>query len=204
MEEQAIKNRREDKYTAKIEDYNFIKSKIIRMGFKKAHASNYVNNIYYDFNNKCFDENIEGETNRTKYRLRWYDQKNGYILEVKKKKGKAGFKLKTELKSLNKNKLEEEINNLLPNNYKEIIENRYFREYFVKDDTRITLDSLLKFKFPNSIQFRSYSEIVLEVKYPIDAIYNEEIIKTLGLKLVKFSKFTKGISFLRNYKSLNE
>ena len=32
-------------------------------------------------------------------------QKNGYILEVKKKKGKAGFKLKTELKSLNKNKL---------------------------------------------------------------------------------------------------
>ena len=60
MEEQAIKNRREDKYTAKIKDYNFIKANIIRMGFKKAHASNYVNNRYYDFNNKCFDENIEG------------------------------------------------------------------------------------------------------------------------------------------------
>ena len=35
-----------------------------------------------------FIENIEGETNRTKYRLRWYDHKEGYVLEVKEKNGK--------------------------------------------------------------------------------------------------------------------
>ena len=35
---------------------------------------------------------------RAEVERQWYDQKNGYILEVKKKKGKAGFKLKTELK----------------------------------------------------------------------------------------------------------
>ena len=31
------------------------------MGFKKAHSSNFVNNIYYDFENSCFNENLDGE-----------------------------------------------------------------------------------------------------------------------------------------------
>ena len=92
MENQVIKYRREDKYIFSIRDYNLIKSSIIRMGFKKAHSSNVINNIYYDFNQKCFDENIEGETNRTKYRLRWYDNKKDYKLEIKKKMERQDLK----------------------------------------------------------------------------------------------------------------
>tara|TARA_B100000925_G_scaffold190756_2_gene144303 strand:+ start:14389 stop:15021 length:633 start_codon:yes stop_codon:yes gene_type:complete len=204
MEDQAIKKRREDKYIAKTVDYNLIKSKIVKMGFKKAHRSNYVNNIYYDFNDQSFIENIEGETNRTKYRLRWYDNKEGFVIEVKEKNGKTGYKQKTSLKSLKKIQLDKEINKILPSKYKERITNRYFREYFIKEDIRITLDSNLKFKLPNHKNFKRFSDLIIEVKYPINAIYNEEIIKNLGLKLVKFSKFSKGISFLRNYKSLTK
>ena len=158
MEDQAIKKRREDKYIAKTVDYNLIKSKIVKMGFKKAHRSNYVNNIYYDFNDQSFIENIEGETNRTKYRLRWYDNKEGFVIEVKEKNGKTGYKQKTSLKSLKKIQLDKEINKILPSKYKERITNRYFREYFIKEDIRITLDSNLKFKLPNHKNFKRFSD----------------------------------------------
>ena len=69
------------------------------------------------------------------------------------------------------------------------------------NEIRITLDSGLKFKFPNDFYFKTYNNNIAEVKYSINSPYKEEIIKNLGLKLVKFSKFAEGINFLKNYKS---
>ena len=84
----------------------------------------------------------------------------------------------------------------MPKKYKEVIKNRYYREYFVRENIRATIDSRIKFSSPNSNIFKSYNDIILEIKYPIFSFYDDKIIKKLGLKLVKFSKFAEGIIFL--------
>ena len=65
--------------------------------FIKSYPTRFVNNIYYDsFKFHCYYDNIEGNTNRKKYRVRWYNDLLGKVLsprlEVKVKKGELGFK----------------------------------------------------------------------------------------------------------------
>lgn len=199
MEDQANNYRREDKYISELFNYNEIKNKIIGLGFKKAHSSNYINNIYYDNDNKSYLENVEGETYRTKYRLRWYDSRKDYIFEIKNKHGKSGNKIRHNFEASNKKEIEKEINEMLPNNYKEVIKNRYFREYFIKEKTRITIDSRIRFCDLKSNNYKFFEKIIIEIKYPIDEIYDLEILKQLNLKLSKFSKFAKGLEYLKRY-----
>tara|TARA_B100001175_G_scaffold92082_1_gene77835 strand:- start:653 stop:1285 length:633 start_codon:yes stop_codon:yes gene_type:complete len=202
MENRANKLRREDKYVSNLSSYNRLKKTIIKEGFRKAHASNYINNIYYDHDDFSYSENVEGETYRTKYRLRWYDYKDEYILEIKKKNGKSGYKIRNKIKAANRVELEKKINKILPPNFKSVIKNRYFREYFVKDDVRITMDSRLRFSNLKSDKYRFFNKIIIEIKYPKLSEFDFDLVKRLNLTYTKFSKFAKGLEYLRNNPSL--
>ena len=68
-----------------------------------------VNNIYFDTHQlKNYFENIEGETNRAKVRVRWYGSLFGVIknpiLEVKVKKGLLGRKYSSNFDQFSLNK----------------------------------------------------------------------------------------------------
>jgi SPX domain protein involved in polyphosphate accumulation len=51
-----------------------------------------VNNIYFDDSKKSnYCDNIEGNTNRKKYRIRWYNTVNKFAnFEIKNKYGETG------------------------------------------------------------------------------------------------------------------
>ena len=59
--------------------------------FKESYKKRSINNIYLDdFNLNSAMDNINGNTNRYKFRLRWYGSKYGRIKSVIEKKYKRG------------------------------------------------------------------------------------------------------------------
>ena len=88
MESQVNKYRSELKYIFRSSEYSLIKNQIINYGYEKAHDYNIVNNIYFDHNQNSLEDNVEGESLRTKYRIRWYNDYHGKcIFENKSKIG---------------------------------------------------------------------------------------------------------------------
>ena len=116
-----------------------------------------------DKNSTFFDQNIEGVAYRTKFRFRWYD--GGYIsLEEKIKKAGVGYKRRdltnfTKIENLDFSSFDK------IKNFKPIVMNRYFREYFINSEgERITLDSMIKFKAYNSLKTVNSEVNILEIK----------------------------------------
>jgi SPX domain protein involved in polyphosphate accumulation len=164
--------------------------------FREIYSERYVRNIYFDligFDN--YVENIDGNTDRVKVRIRWYGNMLGQIkkpiLELKIKKGLLGTKKQF---SLSPFVLSENINTINSIDYFSLIENSgitnqidrlklksiipqllngYKRRYFLSNDKkyRITIDSEQVFsplgKRNNSLinKYKNNSTIVLELKY---------------------------------------
>jgi len=82
--------------------------------FKKLYNNRKVNSIYYDtYDLSCLWDNINGFSNRDKYRVRWYnDIKNSEVFfEKKKKLNQINQKTKNNLgKFKNKSELNEFLN----------------------------------------------------------------------------------------------
>ena len=102
MKKKNFKNesRYEKKWIYKNNNYFFILNTLMRSKLKfKYHFENRkVNSIYFDdFNLSNIRDNIEGQKNRLKYRLRWYglsDKIVNPIFEIKYKKGLKTYKKK--------------------------------------------------------------------------------------------------------------
>lgn len=187
--------------------------------FTEIHHQRSVNNIYFD--SLAFDSyyrNIEGDTNRTKARIRWYGELFGEIknavLEFKIKKGLLG---KKESYSLNSFQLDENFSKQqiaesikeLPRNIQDwmlsmqpTLLNTYTRKYFLSADKkfRLTIDKNQKFfgisyntnTFLNKVN--NYQAVVLELKY--DVSLDEEankISNSFPFAMTKNSKYLQGI-----------
>ena len=81
---------------------NLLKSKFL---FRTNFPDRTVNSIYFDdFNNSCVSENLAGESEKTKFRLRWYGKNNHILknpkLEFKVKKNFMNYKIINDLKIL--------------------------------------------------------------------------------------------------------
>lgn len=187
--------------------------------FNDIYQQRYINNIYYDtpdFTN--YLDNIEGNSVRTKYRIRWYEKFFGKLIravfEIKSKNGYVGkknvfkindFKLKenvntSQLKNLLKDpQLPEHLKNLpiIPT-----LINRYSRKYFQSFDHqfRITLDSDFSFlgvtkKKLNLLHgIKDNHMVILELKYDsnFDTSANK-ITKHFPFRMTKSSKYVIGV-----------
>ncbi len=195
--------------------------------FEEVFTKRSVNNIYFDDNNFSFyNQNVAGDGERKKYRLRWYNDIFSMIksptLEIKKKFGEVGdkvsFKIKNfetdmsllntdqiysqilcAIKKTNNKKLTSEIYNLFPALYN-TYERRYFLSYCEK--FRITLDFNMNFFNPNSYNnFYSMDnkvdDIVLELKYGKEHDNESRILtQQLNTRLTKNSKYVRGIDII--------
>jgi len=194
--------------------------------FHEIFHERYVNNIYFDFfqfNN--YHDNVIGNTDRIKYRIRWYEnllaEIEKPILELKIKKGIVGTK---QLYSLNKFNLSSgfnisEIKNVINDSLIDsqvkfslqdqfpVMINRYRRKYYETFDKkfRITIDDNQTFyklsNFNNTLlnKQEDNDNVVLELKY--DKKYQhetEQITNYLPFRLTKSSKYTRGIELLYN------
>jgi len=191
--------------------------------FKEIFHRRSVNNIYFDDQNMSFyRQNVAGDANREKYRLRWYGddftQINNPTFEIKKKFGETGdkysYKLKNlsldlnevtanEVQSIIEAKLLTEENTSLFANLKQLqpaLYNTYERRYFLShcERFRITLDYNMSFYNIKSRNFLaskiSANDIVLELKY--ERVHDDEsrnLTQYLPVRLSKNSKYVRGV-----------
>lgn len=184
-----------------------------------------VNNIYFDSHGmKSYYENIAGNFQRLKIRIRWYGKLLGLIknpvLELKIKNGETGKKLTFPLKqfTLNKNLsmeiLQKEVfdKSNLPSWLNEKLKlfqfsllSCYRRKYFLSQNKayRITLDhGLIFFKINvknNSFvhKLKDRRNVILEIKYNKENDREvEKITQHFPFRLTKSSKYVSGIDLL--------
>jgi len=188
--------RQEKKYIIPTFKTQLFKKTIINLGFQVHHKYNLINNIYFDdLNMSSAYENIEGDLFRSKYRIRWYginDEK--YTLEKKQKFSSSGIKEKIRLSATNIADAILETENRT--NLNAIIANAYYREYFIREGVRITIDSNLKFKVPKGKTSMNYPNNIVEIKYDTEALPDLDNIISQLTPLTKFSKYLTGLETL--------
>lgn len=192
--------------------------------FSEVYYERYVNNIYFDtlnFNN--FEDNIQGNLNRQKYRIRWYGAMLSEIespnLELKARIGLIGRKESYGLNSFVVDKgicilnvvdliNESNINSTLKFTLQDqipVLLNRYRRKYYESNDKkfRITIDddqSFYKIKAYNNDFLYKYEDsdsIIVELKYNINSDSEvANITNALPFRLTKSSKYARGIELL--------
>tara|TARA_Y100001935_G_C17252918_1_gene482005 strand:+ start:683 stop:1297 length:615 start_codon:yes stop_codon:yes gene_type:complete len=193
MERLLNKNlRQEKKYTFQRGQLNNVEHKLISSGFKLNHAHNYVHNIYFDnYLISAASESVEGDAIRKKYRLRWYNENNKFVLESKVKLSSSGYKIKEQINSATLNDAVKEVEFITKR--PAIIQNSYHRRYYIKNNVRVTLDDNLKFSLPLSNVYKNSKHCVMEVKYKTEfiSLFNE--LNHNHFQLTKFSKYLEGL-----------
>jgi len=218
------------RYERKFFVYNNDRSSIEQMVlhhpafFSQIYQGRYVNNIYFDypgFNNLL--DNLAGNTDRTKSRIRWYGELFGDIeeptLELKIKRGLVGFKQTFPLKRF---QLKEgigfsEIKELIRNSELDpqvkvplrdqlpVMINRYRRTYYQSSDKhfRLTIDDEQAFyrlhAYNNNFLqvYPDQNNVIIELKY--DEQYDPEaarIVNKLPFRVSKSSKYARGVELL--------
>jgi len=189
--------------------------------FREIYYERFVNNIYLDyFNKKNYVENVEGGAERTKYRIRWYDDLFGAVkkpvLELKIKKSllgkKRSFKLKPFLfkRGFTMDDLVESFaQSILDGDAREELKkqeptlvNRYRRKYYQSTDKkfRITIDDFQTFyqigSRNNNFLYKKVdkSNVILELKYGQD-LYKDahQITSSFPFRMTKSSKYVRGV-----------
>lgn len=214
-----------------IEDISIQEAKLVCMmhpiGFRPLFTPRIINNIYFDtLGFRDYTNNVEGDKNRTKVRIRWYGSLLGYkaepVLEFKIKNGLMGEKKSYKLTPFNLDasfsrqtfsQVLQESNLPLPvqlelASLQPVLLNQYHRHYFLSFDKkiRLTLDNDLSF---HKISFISpvalekslnKNTIILEMKYAKDYDVEARIASsTLPFRLTKSSKYVQGLDRLYTF-----
>ena len=192
-------------------------------GFNEVYKERTVNSIYFDsFNFDLYNQSINGDLKRKKFRIRWYanDSKIFSFLEIKQKEGEKGSKNRYNLLPISseQNITREFLRNLL---YKSNIKNSdliinfdkyspilicsYQRKYFLSSNQKIRLTIDYKISYSNFFYESSISRVnkiydskmVMEYKYDYflasEFFISENI---LNLRRTRFSKFSNGVEIL--------
>jgi len=189
--------------------------------FREIFNKRSVNNIYLDtIDFKTYYDNVYGNTNRIKVRIRWYGDTFGNIdrpvLEMKVKGGLAGSKNSFLLSpfmldtSFTYATLEQVLHNsdlpvwvrekLTP--YRPVILNSYTRKYYATYDksVRITLDHSMTYygisSWNNTFIRKNIDRqnLIVEIKYSLDANdIASEVTQHFPMRMTKSSKFVNGV-----------
>jgi hypothetical protein len=186
--------------------------------FKKIFYKRRVNSIYYDtIDYGCLWDNINGFSNRDKYRVRWYDNVNNseVFFERKKKINQTTQKTKISLghfkdqkdlyKFLESKNFVNAIFKITALNLIKVLNVSYNRDYYIdnKNRLRITFDeNIITHQNFDEKFFKNFVELnnnILEFKYlDEDSKYVREKIYDLNFNLrnQKFSKYVQSFMVL--------
>ena len=179
--------------------------------FKEIYIERIVNSIYLDNENfKNVWDNINGFSQRSKYRVRWYnDLKNSKVfLEEKNKLNQTTFKKKSEIGPfknekdlmifLNSNEFQKKYLFKYKYNLKNVLKVSYKRSYFIdpKRKIRVTLDQNITVnkKYINNNFGISLDKNIIELKYDVtDSNYCNQLIlnSRLDNRNKKYSKYVQ-------------
>jgi hypothetical protein len=185
--------------------------------FHSVHQPRIVNNIYFDtVDLLCREMNIEGVASRQKFRVRWYGDAinpKSPILELKVKRGLAGWKHTFPVESFTIGNREEILSGLmrlkLPVGLVSDLQfmeptlfNSYRRKYFMtaEGNIRLTIDDLQQTKRILARNFQlnnltKHYDIIVELKYSEE--YDKqaaEIANHFPFRMTKNSKYVVGMT----------
>lgn len=196
--------------------------------FREIFHRRTVNNLYLDDQNMSFyRQNVAGDEEREKFRIRWYGDAFHNVtnptVEIKKKFGavgdKASYKYSSFTAQLNEItadlfktniektaevekdlKLSSSLSCLQPSLY-----NSYERRYFLSacERYRITIDYNMTFYNPAFSNFEvskaALSDVVLELKYAVeDDKEARQLSQQLSARLSKNSKYVRGVDLIHH------
>ena len=196
-------------------DINNIKNKFLRIkNLNRQYQDRFISSIYFDTNDLQFaNYNIEGISNRYKFRVRWYNKNKSFNYEIKRKFNKLSEKTiypsDLEIGDNFENlfsKKNLDLNKKVNNNEKFIINNfrlspklkvEYLREYYIyKKSVRLTLDHTPTYKnLFNTIKKIKDTFSILEIKFE-EKNYDiaSNLIKLFKINPKRYSKYVKGLS----------
>ena len=190
--------------------------------FNKQYEQRIVNSIYLDKSDlQFFNENIDGLSNRKKYRIRWYGKLKKIkepILEVKIKDNELGDKILYKLDHFNPKLTKDIMQQLLTSLSKSSISKYYLNEInFLKPtllvsykrnyyksrivNCRVTFDEDIKYYRLNpysKVDLKSHKtncSMIMEIKYPsnLQNAYIANLLNNIPLRLSKNSKYINGL-----------
>lgn len=184
-------------------------------GFSEAYPQRQVNNFYLDtLSYNLFYQNIDGVSNRRKFRYRWYnsyDLNAKANLEIKHKENELGWKdiipiQLSEIATQDGLIKHFESTSLSPHYFEPKLYNQYQRLYFISNDGRfrVTIDYDQRFGLPYSsgqyYDIRHKDDtIIVELKFDeTEFDHLEEINNYLPYLRTKNSKYSTGIQHLNN------
>lgn len=179
-------------------------------GFKQTYQNRVVRSIYFDdYSLSCWRDNIDGNMNRDKLRVRYYD--NDYAtakIEIKHKRSYLGYKTTQNLPEKTHN-LKRLVSNTekwarteLNRKFVASASVNYERSYFKFKNFRATLDAKVTCSriLGNSVIDGGYKRFeVLEFKYPhqhdeeFRDLYNK--LSKIALRTTKSSKYSIAMDF---------
>ena len=186
----------EKKLFIKKENFFEFKKKLVDKGAKKIFKDRRVSSLYFDnLKKEMFNDSLEGLTPRKKIRVRNYpnDLARQLLFETKISSVEGRFKTNRLIK-------EEDFKNLKKNGIfdckygicKPVLNVNYIREYFKKDDVRITLDSNIFYRLHNTGFIKKDLQIIVELKTSIN-INLDELFEVYPYQEIRFSKYCNGL-----------
>ncbi len=195
---------------------------LFSLEFSRQHPDRIVNSVYFDGHDRpAFWEKIEGVSDRTKYRVRWYGDDAGPItakLEVKKRRNEVGTKQNLPLphlqnapglyRFLRTPDMAQILERVGQFNLRPIVQIKYSREYFEHRsiDIRATVDrhimgaALSAHGQQTRPHFRGVGADVMELKYGLDlddTVRSNLIGSNFPFRLQKFSKYSMACGALQ-------
>ena len=224
MEKPQNKYRFERKYIIQAEHLDVFLFELLNHGYSEIFEQRQINNIYlddYDCTNVW--DNIEGISNRTKPRIRWYgeqfaDSKKTVEFKIKSNDVNrkeaihlGGSQLKSfgDIDAYWDNIQTKMITNKEAKFYTEklftlrpTLLNSYSRNYFINADEsiRITIDQNLFYYSPLTYTEDTDTSIIIEIKYNSEYIPSNNLFGNLAL--TKHSKYIKGMLMTSTFKAI--
>jgi SPX domain protein involved in polyphosphate accumulation len=189
----------EEKLFIKKENLSDFKKFLFTKKIKKIFNSRYIESVYFDnLNLDMYNDSIEGLLPRKKIRLRLYPNTTdkNYYFETKISSIEGRFKNR---KIINLHDFKSMINlGIVDTKYGScfpVIEVKYFREYYLAKDVRISIDDNIVYK-NNKTKFKiEDNNIAVELKTNINKDL-DQIIKDFPFQRIRFSKYCYGIEKL--------
>lgn len=202
--DKSMSFRTEDKFNLSYDNIYKLKKFFLENEIKKIYPDRYIISLYFDtVNLDMFNDSEEGVHPRKKIRIRLYDEKKMQPENIKKvlfeKKITAvegKFKVSKEIlfskKIIKQGFLDDDYGQCLPCVY-----TKYKRSYFLYNDSRVTIDTDVRYaKFNNiNTNFQSYDRnLILEIKSN-EKNYNN-LLNSIPLIRLRHSKFCEAIKNL--------
>jgi len=159
-----------------------------------------INSVYFDTKNfMIYKDSIEGVTPRKKIRLRTYSKEflnknNKFNYEIKISSMEGRYKSNKKIKK----KIDKIFNGIYDNQYGicfPVLNVVYDREYFIKNQSRITIDSNIKYYSVNGkkISKHGFNEGCFVIENKTKDLNKNEMLEFFSFENKRFSKYCNGI-----------